>query len=142
MAHFAKVVDGIVTEVIVAEQDFIDSMLDTTPGTWIKCSYNTRKGVHYESDGVTPSADQTKALRKNYPGIGFKYDKQADAFHSQRPYNPETNVVFNSWTLNTTTYAWEPPTPRPTDGSHYEWNETTTAWERWNPETRTFEPLD
>ena len=71
MAHYAKVLDGKVINVIVAEADFFKTFIDDTPGTWIQTSYNTRGGVHYEPNSHTPSSDQSKALRKNYAGIGF-----------------------------------------------------------------------
>lgn len=120
MSHFAKVTDGIVTQVIVAEPEFFETFVDTSPGEWIQTSYNTRGGVHY-TEGE-PSADQTKALRKNYAGIGFAYDKQRDAFIPPKP--------FASWTLNEQTCLWDAPTPYPTDGLHYMWNEATTSWEQ------------
>ena len=80
MAHYAKVRDGIVLQVIVAEADFFKTFVDTEPGRWIQTSYNTRGGVHYEPNSITPSSDQSKALRKNYAGIGFLYDSDKDAF--------------------------------------------------------------
>ena len=108
MAHFAKIVDGLVTEVIVAEQAFVD----TQSGTWIQTSYSTYGGVH--SDGGTP-------LRKNFAAIGYTYDSTADAFYAPRPYA--------SWTLNSGTCLWEPPTARPSDATkRYVWNEGSTAW--------------
>ena len=107
MAHFAKVKDGKVIKVIVAEQEFIDSYIDNIPGQWIQTSYNTRGGVHLL--GGTP-------LRKNYAGIGFIYDKQKDAFYEPQPYP--------SWTLNEDTCIWEAPVAYPTDGQVYKWNET------------------
>jgi len=116
MAHFAKVKNGIVTKVIVAEQDFIDNYIDHEAGTWIQTSYNTKGGIHYQPNSNTPSVDQSKALRKNYAGIGFIYDKTRDAFYSPQP--------FNSWTLNETTCLWEAPVAYPTDGQNYIWNET------------------
>ena len=112
MAHFAKVNNGIVTKVIVAEQEFIDNMIDNEPGKWVQTSYNTFGGVH--SLGGTP-------LRKNYAGIGFTYDKDKDAFIPPKP--------FNSWTLNETTCLWEAPVAYPTDGQRYTWNETIQNWE-------------
>lgn len=121
MAHFAKVRDGIVVDVIVAEPEFFDTFVDETAGTWIQTSYNTRLGIHYEEDGVTPSADQSKALRYNYAGIGYNYDAETDAFYAPQPYP--------SWTLNTDNYGWYPPTPYPEDGQKYKWNEDTLAWE-------------
>lgn len=111
MAHFAQVIDGIVEQVIVAEQDFIDGLFDSS--NWIQCSYNTRGGVHYvpNTDAKTPSEDQSKALRKNFPGIGYSYDSVNDAFIAPKP--------FSTWILNTTTFTWEPPVPFPTDYEPY-----------------------
>ena len=120
MAHFAKVVDGIVTKVIVAEPEFFDTFVDDSPGQWIQTSYNTRGGVHYEPDSETPSADQSKALRKNFAGIGFIYDATKDAFYTMQPYE--------SWSLNEDTCLWEAPVPYPDDGKQYIWNETITNW--------------
>ena len=117
MGHFAKVRGGKVKRVLVAEADFFDTFVDNEPGEWIQCSYNTRGGVHYSNlDEKIPSEDQSKALRKNYAGIGFIYDKTRDAFYSPQP--------FNSWTLNETTCLWEAPVAYPTDGQNYIWNET------------------
>ena len=95
MAHYAKVRDGIVLQVIVAEADFFKTFVDTEPGRWIQTSYNTRGGVHYQPNSNTPSSDQSKALRKNYAGVGFVYDSDKDAFYEPQPYP--------SWTLNNTT---------------------------------------
>ena len=122
MSHFAKVNQGIVTEVLVAEQEFIDSYVDTTPGEWIQTSYNTFGGVHYDrsTNPPTPSGDQSKALRKNYAGIGMIYDKDKDAFYQPQPYA--------SWILNATTCLWEPPVAYPDDGKYYEWNESSKSW--------------
>lgn len=111
MAHFAKVNNGIVEQVIVAEPEFFDNFVDTSPGQWIQTSYNTYGGVHLL--GGTP-------LRKNYAGIGFTYDSVKDAFIPPKPYN--------SWSLNETSCLWEPPTPRPNDDKLYKWNEATTSW--------------
>lgn len=109
MSHFAKVENGIVTQVIVAEQDVIDSGLFGTG--WVQTSYNTHGGVH--ANGGTP-------LRKNYAGVGFTYDSGRDAFISPKP--------FASWTLNETTCLWDAPTPMPTDDKRYTWDEPTTSW--------------
>ena len=119
MAHYAKIVDGIVTNVIVAEAEFFDTFVDTNPGEWVQTSYNTRGGKHYEPNSNTESADQTKALRKNYAGIGYHYD--GVGFYAPQP--------FNSWTKNETTYLWEAPVAYPTDGQIYTWNEETTTWD-------------
>lgn len=111
MAHFAKVVNGVVTQVIVAEPEFFETFIDTTPGQWIQTSYNTKGGVHLL--GGTP-------LRKNFAGIGFNYDQEKDAFYPPQPYS--------SWLLNEQTFLWEPPIPAPNDGNRYLWNEPTTNW--------------
>ena len=111
MAHFAKVVDGKVTQVIVAEPEFFDTFVDSSPGEWIQTSYNTRGGVHTE--GGTP-------LRKNYAGIGYTYDRTLDAFIPPQPYA--------SWVLDTETGLWNAPTPMPVDGKRYKWDEATTSW--------------
>ena len=109
MAHYAKVVDGKVTQVIVAEQEFFDTFVDTAPGQWIQTSYNTLGGVH--TLGGTP-------LRKNYAGVGFSYDAALDAFVPPQPYS--------SWSLNEETCLWEPPVPMPEEGG--EWDEDSQQW--------------
>jgi len=118
MAHFAKVTDGKVVQVIVAEPEFFDTFVDTTPGEWIQTSYNTRGGVHYGQDG---EPDGGVALRKNYAGIGFTYDNTRDAFIPPQPYA--------SWTLNEDSCLWECPVAYPTDGQMYEWNEDAQSWD-------------
>ncbi len=105
MAHYAKVNNGIVETVIVAEANFFDSFVDNSPGAWIQTSYNTAGGVH--SEGGTP-------LRKNFAGVGFIYDSTLDAFYEAQP--------FASWTLNESTCLWEAPIERP-DSQHYHWDE-------------------
>jgi len=111
MSHFAKVVDGKVTQVIVAEQEFFDTFVDSSPGTWIQTSYNTHGNQHPNG---TP-------LRGNYAGIGYTYDSVNDVFYAPQP--------FPSWTLNNTTWLWEAPVAYPTDGKIYKWNESITNWE-------------
>ena len=113
MAHFAKVINGIVDQVIVAEQEWID----TLNGTWVQTSYNTRGGVHYGQD---QEPDDGAALRKNYAGPGDTYDSTRDAFYSAKP--------FESWILNDDTCLWSAPTPHPTDGKDYDWDEETASW--------------
>jgi hypothetical protein len=120
MAHFAKVSNGVVTQVIVAEPEFFNTFVDSSPGEWIQTSYNTRGGVHYDPNTNTASQDQSKALRKNYAGIGYTYDAQRDAFIPPKPYA--------SWTLNELSCLWEPPTPYPNDDRRHIWNEQTTSW--------------
>ena len=112
MAHFAKVNNGIVTKVIVAEQEFIDNMIDNEPGKWVQTSYNTFGGVH--SLGGTP-------LRKNYAGIGYTYDADKDAFIPPKP--------FNSWILNEETCIYEAPVAKPDNDNLYSWNEENQSWD-------------
>jgi hypothetical protein len=126
MAHFAKVSNGVVTQVIVAEPEFFNTFVDSSPGEWIQTSYNTRGGVHYDPNNNTPSQDQTKALRKNYAGIGYSYDVQRDAFIPPKP--------FNSWVLNETSCLWESPVAYPNDGQRYTWDEETTNWIQVTPQ--------
>jgi hypothetical protein len=111
MGHFAKVVDGKVTQVIVAEPDFFDTFVDSSPGQWIQTSYNTYGGQH--TQGGTP-------LRKNYAGIGYSYDAGRDAFIPPTP--------FPSWVLNEDTCLWDAPIARPTDGKQYSWDEALGNW--------------
>jgi len=121
MGHFAKVSNGIVTRVIVAEADFFNNFVDDSPGQWIQTSYNTRGGVHYQPNTNEPSEDQSKALRKNYAGIGYSYDATRDAFIPPQP--------FNSWILNEDTCLWDSPVAYPEDGKLYKWNEEILNWE-------------
>jgi hypothetical protein len=111
MAHFAKVLGDKVTQVIVAEPEFFDTFIDSTPGMWIQTSYNTLGGQHLL--GGEP-------LRKNFAGIGFTYDYNLDAFIPPK--------LYNSWVLNEETCLWESPVEYPSDGLHYIWDETTTSW--------------
>ena len=119
MSHFAQI-DGTntVTQVIVIEQETLNTGLWGDPATWIQTSYNTRGGVHYGQDG---QPDGGVALRKNYAGIGFTYDAGRDAFIPPKP--------FPSWVLNESTCLWEAPVPMPTDGQRYTWNELTVSWD-------------
>jgi len=120
MAHFAKVNNGIVEKVIVAEPEFFDTFIDNSPGEWIQTSYNTYGGKHYDPE--TKLEDDGTPLRKNYAGIGFHYD--GIGFYEPQPYS--------SWVLNQTTYLWDAPLPKP-DGNYY-WDEdayqadNTTGW--------------
>tara|TARA_R110002153_G_scaffold46704_1_gene131819 strand:- start:36 stop:398 length:363 start_codon:yes stop_codon:yes gene_type:complete len=116
MKNYAKIDDGFVETIIVAEQEFVDNL----DGTWVQTCRDTRGGVHYEPDSETPSGDQSKALRKNYAGIGYVYDSTRDAFYEPQPYP--------SWLLNETTCIWETPVAYPDDGKFYNWDESTTSW--------------
>ena len=120
MPYFAKVTDGKVTQVIAAEKEFFNTYVDTTPGEWIQTSYNTRQGKHYNPETGELSDDQSKALRGNYAGIGYVYDRINDVFYPPSP--------FPSWVLNTTTWSWDAPEAMPDDGKRYAWDETTTSW--------------
>jgi hypothetical protein len=111
LSHYAKVVDGKVVSVIVAEAEFFDTFVDSSPGSWVKTSYNTHGNKHML--GGTP-------LRGNFAGIGYTYDADADIFYAPQPYA--------SWVLSPLTALWEAPVAMPTDGKSYEWNEATTAW--------------
>ena len=111
MAHYAKVVKGIVQKVIVADSDFFDTFIDNGPGEWIQTSYNTIGGEHL-LDG-TP-------LRNNYAAPGDTYDTVRDAFYAPKPYP--------SWTLNETTCFWEPPVEHPHDERRLAWDEDTQTW--------------
>jgi hypothetical protein len=108
MAHFAKVVDGIVEQVIVADTaQWCEANLG---GTWVQTSYNTHGNVH--TLGGTP-------MHKNYAGIGYTWD--GTGFSAPQPYA--------SWTLNDESYLWEAPTPMPTDGGRYQWVEDDLNWQ-------------
>lgn len=131
MAHFAKLdATCTVIEVLVGrdEDEGKELQLCTRTGdTYRQTSYNTRGGVHYTNG--EPSSDQSKAFRKNFAGIGFKYDSDRDAFIPPKPYP--------SWVLNETTCDWEPPVTYPDDGRFYIWNESTKSWDE-----RTDAPTD
>lgn len=118
MAHFAKIDENnIVTQVLVIDQETINTGHFGDPSSFVQTSYNTRGGVHYGQDG---QPDNGVALRKNYAGIGYIYDSVRDAFYAPQPYA--------SWTLNEGTCYWEAPTPMPIDGKTYNWNEDTLSW--------------
>ena len=117
MSHFAQVKDNIVQTVIKAEQDFINILPDAQD--WIQCSYNTKGGKHY--DPITLKEDSNPPLRKNYPGIGYIYDSQRDAFYAPQP--------FPSWILDEETCYWKPPIPPPEPRGRYAWNQDTQSWE-------------
>jgi hypothetical protein len=109
--HFAKIVDGKVTQVIVAEKEFFDTFVDNSPGQWLQTSYNTIGNKH--TQGGTP-------LRGNYAGVGYTYDSAHDVFYPPKP--------FNSWVLDQSTWVWKAPVAMPTDGKPYVWDEATGAW--------------
>ena len=110
MSHFAQIQDGRVVQVIVAEQDFIDLGVVGDPATWLKTSIRTSRNQHPEN---TP-------LRGNFASVGYIYDQVNDVFYPPQPYA--------SWSLNTTTWTWDPPVPYPADGQLYRWDEQTQNW--------------
>jgi hypothetical protein len=121
MSHFAKVENGIVTEVIVAEENYINSGKLGDPSMWVQTSRNTRGGKHYDPDDQELLSDtQEKAFRKNYAGKGYTYDAVRDAFIP-----PKT---VKGWVLNEETCLWEPPTPYPNDGQRYQWDLENEIW--------------
>jgi hypothetical protein len=117
MAHFAKVLSEKVIQVIVADPEFFNTFIDSSPGFWIQTSYNTHGGVHYGQDG---QPDGGVALRANYAGVGYTYDTANDVFYAPQPYP--------SWTIGAPDWIWHPPTPMPTDGKLYRWDEPTLNW--------------
>jgi hypothetical protein len=124
MSHFAKVEGGLVTCVIVAEQDFIDSGAVGDPSLWVQTSYNTYGGVHYGPDG---KPDGKPALRANYAGKHYIYDAENDVFYSQRPVD-NNNVLCRSFTIGPPNWIWTPPIPGPTDDKPYNWDEAAQVW--------------
>ena len=111
MSHFAKVLNGKVTQVIIAEPEFFETFSDNSPGEWIQTSYNTRGNKHLL--GGT-------ALRGNYAGIGYTYDRTNDVFYEPQP--------FPSWTIDESTWTWIAPVAMPTDDKKYSWDEQTINW--------------
>lgn len=102
MSHFAKVVDGVVTKVIVADPEYFDTFIDDSPGSWVQ-TY------------------KDKSARTRFAGMGYTYDAIRDAFINPQP--------FASWSLNDSS-TWEAPTPKPDNGLHYGWKEETQEWIR------------
>jgi hypothetical protein len=119
MSHFAKVENGIVTNVIVIEQDVLNSGAWGDPSSWIQTSYNTKAGVHLS--GGTP-------LRGNYAGIGYTYDSVNDVFYAPRP-TDRNDLPCDSWTIGAPSWTWVAPTAPPTTTDKiYAWDEPTKAW--------------
>lgn len=116
MAHFAKVLNRQVIQVIVAEPEFFETFVDSSPGQWIQTSYNTHGGQHPEG----------RPLRKNFAGVGYTFDAARDAFIPPTPYP--------SWVLNEDTCLWAAPVAMPEDAGtgeppkRYTWDEATTSW--------------
>jgi hypothetical protein len=127
MGHYAKVPviengKGIVEDVLTITEQELQSGLWGDPFQWIKTSYNTHGGVHYDPNSQTRSPDQSKALRANYAGIGYTYDAVNNVFYDER------NQPFPSWVLQAPTWQWQAPVPYPDDGKYYHWDEATLSW--------------
>lgn len=130
MSHFVKVLDGIVIDGIVAEQEFFNTFVDTSPGKWIQTSYNTRGNVHYGQNG---QPDGGVALRGNYAGIGFIYDEKNDVFYPPRP-KDANGLLCNSWSCTAeTNWLWKPPIDMPQDDKFYKWDESLVSFVEYNP---------
>ena len=131
MAHYANInFDNVVTNVLVVDNSITDpkKFLSITlglGGNWYQTSYNTRGGIHYDPDGQPDGEPQ---LGYNYAGIGYNYDPVANAFYATQPYP--------SWTLDTSTYLWNPPVPYPSSGGPYVWDESTLSWVLIHDRTR------
>ena len=129
MSHFARLnKDNIVDYVVVGRDEdngMEDRLTARTGDVYKQTSYNTRGGVHYQADG-TPSADQSKAFRKNFAGLGYTYDAGRDAFIPPKPYP--------SWVLDEASCLWNAPVAMPADAGtgeppkRYAWDEATTSW--------------
>jgi len=118
MGHFAKVLDGKVIQVIVAETEFFKTFIDSSPGTWLQTSFNTCGNEHYLPNSNIPSGKSP--LRGNYAGIGYTYNAVNDVFYAPQP--------FPSWILNTNTWLWEAPVKIPLTEGDWVWNEPTISW--------------
>ena len=126
MAHFAKVIDGTVVDVITGDDDLFTTNKHIWVvggggvGQWIQASYNTHSGIHWDPETGLPSEDQSKALRKNFPGIGWKYMEDIDAFVTPQPYP--------SWTLDEQSGEWVCPVEYPITGIRHVWDEENQEW--------------
>lgn len=124
MAHFALLDENsIVTFVTVGRQEDDGKEVELsarTGQTYRQTSYNTYGGIYYTPHTRTPDPDQSKAFRKNYAGIGYRYDAARDAFIPPQPYS--------SWQLNEDSCLWKAPVPMPDDGRRYQWDEDAQNW--------------
>ena len=118
MGHFAKIENNIVINVIVAEQEVIDSGIVGDPTSWVQTSYNTRGGIHYAPNSNTP--DGGVALRANFAGIGHTYDRVNDVLYAPKPYP--------SWTISSPDWIWKAPISYPDAQKLYDWDEPTLSW--------------
>lgn len=120
MGSYVKVLNSVVVDGIRADASFFDTFVDNSPGTWLQTSYNTRGGVYYLPDSNTPDPDQSKAFRANFAGLGYTYDPVNDVFYAPQP--------FPSWSISAPTWLWEAPTPMPSTGGPWSWDEATQSW--------------
>jgi len=124
MAHFAKLDENNIVVFVTAGRDEDDGkeaeLSERTGHTYKQTSYNTDAGVHYDPNTGEPSADQSKAFRYNYAGLGYSYDEERDAFISPKK--------FDSWVIDETTCTWTSPVPYPEDGKNHVWNEDSQSW--------------
>jgi hypothetical protein len=127
MSYWAEINENnIVVRVLVGDNNDFNNdegyqwLINNLGGRWLKTSYNTKKGIHYNPETNEPSEDQSKALRKNFAGVGYRYDEKRDAFIAPQPYP--------SWTLNENSCIWESPIPYPIDGKIYSWDELNQEW--------------
>jgi hypothetical protein len=126
MGHYAKVINGLVIEINVATQEWVDAQPKVWYIDWIQTSYNIYGGVYYDNETGLPHKDQSLInkepgrKRKNYAGVGWQYDKVRNAFIPPTPYP--------SWKLNEDTCLWDAPIPYPQDNKEYIWNEAAQEW--------------
>ena len=131
MSHFAQIDENnIVQQVLVIDQAEIDTGNWGDPALWIKTSYNTRGGVYYTPDTNTPAPDQSKALHKNFAGVGFAWLADGPAGAGFVPPSP-----YPSWLMNSFSYLWEAPVPMPVPNNppFYAWDESTLSWKDVTP---------
>ena len=129
MAYYAKLLNNNVIDVMIADDDYMKTFVDSSPGKWLLASKRVKRGIYHEKDGSIPSDQATKIAqdagtkRKNFPSKGYTYDPVRDAFIRPSP--------FPSWKLNDTSCDWEAPTAQPDDGSLYRWDEDNTKWVKY-----------
>lgn len=127
MSYYAKILDGRIVNVIVAEEEFFNAFVDSSPGTWLKTSFNVKAGVYYDPNTGNPHPEQERMLsediarrRKNFARVDGFYDHVNDAFIDPK--------IFDSWILDTNTFLWKPPVDNPMDGQNWDWDENLKEW--------------
>jgi hypothetical protein len=119
MAHFAKIEDGVVTQVVVVDNK------DTSDASGVEKEYIGAAFLERLLGGTWKQTSYNGNFRKNYAGIGYTFDADIDAFVPPKPYA--------SWVLNETTAQWEAPVAMPDDGGLYAWNEDEQSWDAVAP---------